>query len=346
MNVDGITIVSPLYGDRKLVDRMVFSVLHQLNRGDFKIHLVLVSDYVEKPREYNYYTSRAFKKFYNSDLIKITLIKNKEHKYQGESRYIGIEHGDYNWCYMIDCDDILQFNTCDTLVQQLRKSDENLACLTGEIAALDPDGNSSIIKSPVHWVQRLCVSRDFLHKYDIKFPTGITSKRGEDFYFYYTLRYAISNSEYKLEHLDSNFPIAFWCWNEGSISRIPKQDNILYDACTIQVMTDCVKYYNWFNFTFGAQGQFTAELLEYYCLVLRNFHRWKSSDRFVSEQAWRMLQNAYNELKVAERYSDDMLNYVLRTKCGIESGDLVLLDKSYKNELRGEIELNYEEIWG
>lgn len=52
MNKRGITIVSPMYGDRTKTDRMVFSVLHQYisKKNPFNIHLVLVDDYIERKR--------------------------------------------------------------------------------------------------------------------------------------------------------------------------------------------------------------------------------------------------------------------------------------------------------
>ena len=45
----GITVVSPMWGERTVTDRMVFSVVHQFisDKNKFKIHLVLVDDYIE-----------------------------------------------------------------------------------------------------------------------------------------------------------------------------------------------------------------------------------------------------------------------------------------------------------
>ena len=85
----GITVVSPMWGDRKITDRMVFSVLHQFKDNDnpYKINLVLVDDYLEgrnkKNNEsyYKYYISEEFKQFYDPNFIEITLIVNNEHKY-------------------------------------------------------------------------------------------------------------------------------------------------------------------------------------------------------------------------------------------------------------------------
>ena len=58
----GITIVSPMWGERTTTDRMVFSIIHQYisEENPFNIHLVLVDDYIEGRTEdgesyYNFY---------------------------------------------------------------------------------------------------------------------------------------------------------------------------------------------------------------------------------------------------------------------------------------------------
>ena len=78
----GITVVSPMWGERKITDRMVFSILHQYigKRNPFKIHLVLVDDYIEGRLEngdsyYKYYESEEFKDFMNQKNLKIFMIQ-------------------------------------------------------------------------------------------------------------------------------------------------------------------------------------------------------------------------------------------------------------------------------
>ena len=68
MNIEGITIVSPMWGERTTTDRMVFSVLHQYLGKDDPLHveLVLVDDYIEKRGEdgsspYDFYVSEEFR---------------------------------------------------------------------------------------------------------------------------------------------------------------------------------------------------------------------------------------------------------------------------------------------
>ena len=167
-DIKGITIVSPLYGPRSLVDRMVFSVLHQFVSKDapYKINLVLVSDYIEKPDEYDYYISDEFKQFYDSDFIQIDLIKNEEHKYQGESREIGFLAGKYDYFLLVDCDDMIAPNACDRYLDIIKKSTEDeeskIACVYGYLYSFDTNGYEQKIIGESIWVQSRCYNRKFI----------------------------------------------------------------------------------------------------------------------------------------------------------------------------------------
>ena len=128
--IDGITVVSPMYGDMSITDRMIHSVIYQFisKKNPFKIHLVLVDDYIEKRGEnnesyYDYYLSDEFKKRYDNDKIKISIIKNDVHKYQGDSREIGFLAGDYDFFILLDCDDMLAPNACDRYIDIIRKAE-------------------------------------------------------------------------------------------------------------------------------------------------------------------------------------------------------------------------------
>ena len=81
--IQGITVVSPMWGTREKTDRMIASVIHQYisKANPFNIHLVLVDDYLEGRLEndesyYNYYITEDFKNSYDNEHIKITIIKN------------------------------------------------------------------------------------------------------------------------------------------------------------------------------------------------------------------------------------------------------------------------------
>lgn len=231
VDTSGITIVSPLYGPRSLVDRMVFSVLHQFVSKDapYKINLVLVSDYIEKPDEYDYYISDEFKQFYDSDFIQIDLIKNEKHKYQGESREIGFLAGKYDYFLLVDCDDMIAPNACDRYLDIIKKSTENeeskIACVYGYLYGFDTNGYEQKIIGESIWVQSRCYNRKFIKKHGIHFPTGLNSKQGEDYPFIRKFDYALAHDkEYTAVRVPYNNnedcqATAFWFPNHDSLSR-------------------------------------------------------------------------------------------------------------------------------
>lgn len=234
MTIKGITVVSPMYGPRSKTDRMVFSVLHQFvsKENPYKINLVLVSDYIEKPDEYDYYVSDEFKSFYDPDFIEITLIKNKEHKYQGESREIGFMRGKYNYFVLIDCDDMLAPNACDRYLHILKKATKNegskVACVYGFVYGFDTNGYEQKIVGESIWVQSRCYNREFIKKHGVHFPTGLNSKQGEDYPFIRKFDYALNHDD---DYCGIRIPYnsnedcqatAFWFPNPESLSRKEK----------------------------------------------------------------------------------------------------------------------------
>jgi hypothetical protein len=234
--MQGITVVSPMWGDRKTTDRMVFSILHQYisEKNPFNIHLVLVDDYIEGRIDgksyYECYLTDDFKALYDTEHIKISLIVNKEHKYQGESREIGYMAGDYPYFLLVDCDDMIAPNACDRYLNILKDREEAedgkpVACIYGYLYGFDTDGYEQKITGESIWVQSRCFNRDFLVKHDIHFLTGLHSKQGEDYPFIRKLDYAINHdSEYETVRLPYNNNedcqcTAYWFPNEHSLSR-------------------------------------------------------------------------------------------------------------------------------
>ena len=232
----GITVVSPMYGKRSITDRMMFSVLHQFVSKDnlFKINLVLVDDYLEgrgdnNSSEYDYYLSDDFKQFYDPQFVTITLIKNDEHKYQGESREIGFNTGLYDYFLLIDCDDMLAPNACDRYLHIIDKTIENekkeIACVYGVVYVFDTNGYEQKIVGQSIWVQSRCYNRKFIHKHEIHFPTGLNSKQGEDYPFMRKFDYALAHDK---DYIGVKVPYnnnedcqctAFWFPNRDSLSR-------------------------------------------------------------------------------------------------------------------------------
>lgn len=227
----GITVVSPLYGDISITNRMVFSVLNQFISKDnpFNIQLMLVSDYIEKPNEYDIYVSDEFKNAYCNKNIEITLIKNKEHKYQGESREIGFLKGKYDYFILLDCDDMLAPNCCDRYLDIINKAtkdeDKPVACVYGYLYGFDTNGYEQKIIGESIWVQSRCYNRKFIKKHGIHFPTGLHSRQGEDYPFIRKFDYALAHDN---SYVSIKIPYnnnedcqatAFWFPNPNSLSR-------------------------------------------------------------------------------------------------------------------------------
>lgn len=230
----GITVVSPMWGERKITDRMVFSILHQYigKRNPFKIHLVLVDDYIEGRLEngdsyYKYYESEEFKDFYDPEVIKITIIKNEEHKYQGESREIGFLAGDYPYFVLIDCDDMFAPNALDRYVWAIKQNSKQrglpIAYIGGMTYGFDSGQPPQIIPGQSIWVQGRCYNRDFILKHDIHFPTGTNSRQGEDYPFINKVDYAVEHDPgYQVIQLfgeENQQCTTFWFPNPNSLSR-------------------------------------------------------------------------------------------------------------------------------
>ncbi len=238
--ISGITVVSPMYGDMNITDRMVSSVIYQFisNQNPFKIHLILVDDYLEKRGKndesyYEYYTSEEFAKRYDTDKIKITIIKNEEHKYQGQSREIGFLAGDYEYFLLLDCDDMLAPNACDRYINMLRQNElkpredyKKIACIYGYLYGFDTNGYEQKIIGESIWVQSRCYSKSFCKENDIHFPTGTNSRQGEDYPFIRMFDYALQHSQEKWAALKLEYNegkdcqcTAYWFPNENSLSR-------------------------------------------------------------------------------------------------------------------------------
>ena len=270
---EGITIVSPMYGKRNITNRMVFSVISQYisNKNPFKIHLVLVDDYIEgrgedNSSEYDYYLSDEFQTFYDDTKIKITLIKNEEHKYQGESREIGFLAGDYSFFLLVDCDDMLAPNACDRYLDIIRKVSESednkpLACVHGLLYSFDTDGYENNIVGDSIWVQSRCFNRDFIKKHDLHFPTGLNSRQGEDYPFMRKFDYATNHDdEYQVVKIPYGQGqdcqcTAYWFPNENSLSRKDPHYGQHLSGWTMASSNSILDFFEEFNKKNGFEDQ-------------------------------------------------------------------------------------------
>lgn len=318
--IRGITVVSPLWGERTKTDRMIFSVLHQFisRKNPFKIHLVLVDDYLEGRKDgesyYKYYISDEFKQFYDPERIKITLIVNKEHKYQGESREIGFLKGEYNYFLLIDCDDMLSPNACDRYLDIINKAEDpnKVACVYGYTYGFDSGDYTQLIPGHSIWVQGRCYNRDFIKKYGIHFGKGLHSRQGEDYPFIRKLDYAISHiSDWIVAKMPYEDPktnlqcTAFWFPNEESLSRQDPHYGQHLSGWTMASSLSIFEFFEKFNkkydFDIEEDEMMKHELLNmnvYAFYNLLDFIREVSSTDYIPlEEDWIELRNNVKTLK-------------------------------------------------
>ena len=337
---EGITVVSPMWGERIITDRMVDSVIHQYisKKNPYNIHLVLVDDYLEGRDKkdnspYDYYLSDDFKKLYDTEHIKITLIKNKEHKYQGESREIGFLAGDYKYFLLIDCDDMLAPNACDRYLNIIKDSQnpeahseeeiKPVACIHGLVYSFDTNGYEHNIEGHSIWVQSRCYNRDFIKKYDIHFLTGINSKQGEDYPFIRKLDYAIAHDEeyqiLKIPYGDGKDCqcTAYWFPNENSLSRQDPHYGQHLSGWTMASSNSILDFFERFNKKYGFEDQ-EDEFMKHEVLNMTIYSFYNlldflkevaSTDYQPLEEDWYELRN--NVAKLRQRLKDKYWNEII-----------------------------------
>ncbi len=332
----GITVVSPMWGERLVTDRMVYSVITQFisKLNPFKIHLVLVDDYLEgrgknNSSPYDYYISEEFKKMYNNDLIEITLIKNKVHKYQGESREIGFMAGKYDFFLLLDCDDMLAPNACDRYLNIIKSEEEKndskpIACIQGLLYSFDTNGYENVIRGNSIWVQSRCYNRKFIKKYNIHFPTGTNSRQGEDYPFIRKFDYALNHdTEYQALSLDwdnhENIcqATAYWFPNEDSLSRQDPHYGQHLSGWTMASSNSILDFFEEFNKKNGFEDK-EDEFMKHEVLnmVIYSFYNLLDFLREVSttdykplEEDWYALRDNVTKLRLRlkEKYWDEIV---------------------------------------
>ena len=336
--IPGITVVSPMYGDRTVTDRMVHSVIYQFisKRNPFKIHLVLVDDYLEKRGEndesyYEYYTSEEFAKGYDTDKIKITIIKNPEHKYQGESREIGFLAGDYDYFLLLDCDDMLAPNACDRYLNMLRRNQMNagqpgfkkIACIYGYLYGFDTDGFEQKVVGESIWVQSRCYSRTFCKKHEIHFPTGTNSRQGEDYPFIRKFDYALNHDEeyaaLKTEYNEGKDCqcTAYWFPNENSLSRKDPHYGQHLAGWTMNSSNAILDFFDEYNKKHGFEDQEDEFMKHEYLNMnvyafynLLDFLKEVASTKWEPlEEDWYAIRDAVDKLRqrLVDKYYDEIV---------------------------------------
>lgn len=336
MREKGITVVSPMYGELSVTNRMVFSVINQFISEDnpFKINLVLVDDYIEgrgtnDESIYEYYISDDFKRFYDPDKIEITIIKNSEHKYQGESREIGFLAGKYNYFLLIDCDDMLAPNACDRYLNIIdkyyneNKDNKNLACVYGYVYGFDTKGYEQKIVGESIWVQSRCYNREFIIKHGIHFPTGLNSKQGEDYPFMRKFDYALAHDKTYIgvkipyNHNEDCQCTAYWFPNHNSLSRKDPHYPQHLSGWTMASSNSILDFFDDYNQKHGFVDQEDEYMKhEYLNMTIYSFYNLldfikevASTDYIPLEEDWYTLRDNVKKLRerLLEKYYEEIV---------------------------------------
>lgn len=330
--MNGITVVSPMWGNREITDRMIFSVLHQFkdDTNPYKIHLVLVDDYLEGRLDnnesyYKYYLSDEFKNFYDTSFIKISIIINKEHKYQGESREIGFMAGDYPYFLLIDCDDMLAPNVCDRYLCAIKDNNKQkklpIAYINGLVYGFDTNLYYQIIPGNSIWVQGRCYNRDFILKHNIHFPTGINSRQGEDYPFMQKLDYAVEHDPgYQIISVcgeENDQCTAYWFPNKNSLSRKDPHYGQHLSGWTMKSSASILDFFEEFNEKNDIESEedenFKMRLLNMNIYAFYNLLDFlkevASTDYIPIKEDWYVLRDAVNHLrnKLKNKYWDEIV---------------------------------------
>lgn len=333
---EGITVVSPMWGDRSKTDRMVYSVIHQFisTKNPFKIHLVLVDDYIEKRGEknespYDFYLSEAFTRSYDTDKIQISLIKNHQHLYQGFSREIGWKAGKYDYFLLVDCDDMLAPNACDRFLHIINDNASHedakpIACIHGLLYSFDTGGYEHNIPGHSIWVQSRCFNRKFIEEYDIHFLTGLNSRQGEDYPFIRKLDYAIAHTDdyitvkipYDTHETDCQ-ATAFWFPNEDSLSRKDPHYGQHLSGWTMASSNSILDFFDDFNKKYNFEDQEDEFMKhEYLNMSIYAFYNFldflkevASTDYEPLEEDWYSLRNNVERLRqrLKDKYWDEIV---------------------------------------
>lgn len=323
---------------------MVFSVIHQYisQKNPFNIHLILVDDYIEGRTEegesyYNYYLSNEFKKLYDNEHIKISIVKNEEHKYQGESREIGWKAGDYDYFLLIDCDDMLAPNACDrylNIINNVVNEEDNqeeskegdkkpVACIHGLVYSFDTNGYEHNIEGHSIWVQGRCYNRKFIEKYDIHCPTGTSSRQGEDYPFIRKFDYAVAHdNEYQVIKIPYGEAVdcqctAYWFPNENSLSRQDPHYGQHLSGWTMASSNSILDYFEEFNKKYNFEDEEDEYMKhEFLNMTIYSFYNLldflkevASTDYEPKEEDWYVLRDNVKKLKdrLKNKYWDEIV---------------------------------------
>lgn len=223
--IPGITAVIPAFSDVTIVNNSVLSLITQwIPDESFDLEVIIVCD---NPCRFDDYVS-----WYNSpemtcickNHISLKVISYGKNRGQGVARNYGIDNATYQWIVLCDEDDSYAPNAIYRFYEILNKEHNGedkkpVSLIAAPIYSFDKDFYRNIITSSSIWVNSKLYNKEFLDKYELRFPTDENSHRSEDYPFSRMVDYASSHDEdYKRIDLEDNVDTFYW-WRPNPESR-------------------------------------------------------------------------------------------------------------------------------
>lgn len=311
-----ISAIIPAYSDINIVNNSVIGLATQWIPNDtFNLEIIIVNDNDKKPKQYDWYLSKEFKKIIKPN-ISIRIIKNKKNVGQGMSRNIGIKNAKSNWFVLCDEDDIYAPNAlyrfwkvieAEHCKGETEEQQVPLGLVAAPLYSFDKQLDDNTIPATSIWVNSKLYNRDFLEKYDIWFPDGANSHRSEDYPFIRCLDYALSHSNdfKRIDFNDTEYTFYNWMPNETSRSRCDEHYSSLLAGYTMNSSNIIFDFFKKFNKENNLEEE-EDEMMKHEILNMTVYsfynYLWFIKDLAIDwvdcqEEYWIILRDSVNKLR-------------------------------------------------
>lgn len=200
-----INVIIPVYNGSKTIGRTLSSLVAQNSR---KFIVTVVDDCSTDN------TVEIVKSFKN--IIPIRLIELEENKGVGIARQVGLDACECNYVCFLDSDDMFFPYTINLYNREMRN--DNIDVLYCSFIS-EQSGKEIILnsKSSITWLHGKCYNKEFLDKYNIRFPP---LRYNEDSGFS-TMINELAEKKVAIDEL-----AYFWSENKNSITRSDNEFNI------------------------------------------------------------------------------------------------------------------------
>lgn len=255
MENNNITAIIPAYSDTSIVNNSVLSLCTQwIPDNTLKLEIIVVNDNPDRGNQYNWYLTEEFRKIIKPN-IEIRIITHSENSGQGVARNTGINNAKYNWIVLCDEDDMYAPNAIYRMWEILQKEHNSgndkkpVSIICAPIYSFDKNFYSHIIDPWSIWVNAKLYNKEFLDKYNLRFPIDENSHRAEDYPFSRMVDYA-SRHDRNFKRIDLNKDsetFYYWYPNNNSRSRKDVHYGALLSGYTMRSSSrifDFIKNFN------------------------------------------------------------------------------------------------------